>query len=230
VTAIATAVIAIATLMYTFGAVIQLGVMKDQLKSMEGSSADTKELAKAAKAQADAARATADAALAQAKAMETIARNAAATLDTMRDNLRLEQRPWVGPSGAKVSGDFKAGHRSTVIVAYQNTGKTPALSVVSRILARPFRADQHFVPPPTRLEGRDQSFVIFPLQTGESRYELVEESAADMTDLVAGTKKLYVWGEIQYDDAFGRHYRTTYCYFFEVDLTPKPCSTYAYAN
>ena len=205
----------------------QLLVMGGQLKEMQKSSADTSKLAEAASKQAESSANSATAAADNATSTLQIARSAGSSVETMRENLRLEERAWVGPLSAVVQGNFKIGNKTQVVLRIANTGKTPAIVTDAPIVLRPVPngEDVKFFLPKSVAERA----LLLPGMVEEKKVGPLD-SAPLLQDLKDGTRVLHVWGEIRYEDMFGRKHRTGFCFFFGDDLATHPCASYAYAD
>lgn len=130
----------------------QLTVMDGQLTEMKNSSGDTRLLAESASKQAGNMEKLAITAAEQSEATQLSANQAKraadigeATLKSVNESARRDQRAWVGIHGA-IHRDFAVGSKATVGFAVMNSGKTPALDFRGFIAARALRKLVKFEP------------------------------------------------------------------------------------
>lgn len=134
----------------------------------------------------------------------------------------LDQRAWVAPFEMITESEDSIVTNSTVIfLKFRNTGKTPALNVSevhhSSMNLNDIPTNKPVIPPATFLLAPDGVFWIkterFPNQ------------------LIAAIKNgwaqpMYVYGEITYDDIFGNHHWTEFCWGVESGLNFRPASVH----
>ncbi len=181
---------------------------KDLRNFAEEQSADMKasiaEAARAATAMQDVANAVA-----------ANAKSANESLGVYKDaNIRQMRAYLTVGLGAVIKQDTATNYRFEVRMTLQNVGNTPAYKVVSNVRADvlPFPLPQDFQPPPivdtgsgTNVVGPHQNFVL----TG-----IVDRMYSDdeINEIQNGsTKRLYIYGKITYEDAFGISRQTNFC-------------------
>lgn len=192
-TIIVTAVIAWATITYTGYAKRQWRVMRDQLKEMRGTGKQTDKLIEQASNQVQATKEAAAA-----------ARN---NIETIRDNIRLDQRAWIGITSVALDGEIKKGLQTKIQL--QNTGKTPALHMIIEVTH--VRGEPKIEIPAWPWKVGDPNRGGDILAPNASRYLFVNISEDDIEEL----KKEFpisVYGSITYSDIFGIDHRTHFCY------------------
>jgi hypothetical protein len=156
---------------------------------------------------------------------------------------RLDQRAWVGvidmiPPSFK-DGDIavyiKEGEKNTGFgVNIGNSGKTPARKVKNKQKITTYPANAKFIPfyPPFNERERSVS-VIQPgmksiLYFPSFDNPLTKEPINSLRD---GENILYLYGEITYEDVFGKKHRTTFCSYLDKTLSRTfQCQTYNYAD
>jgi hypothetical protein len=194
----------ILSLLFTFVLIIiyatQAYIMKAQLAEMRSGSEDTKRLAQAAVNQATAAKDSADA--------------AKTTIKVIQENMRLEQRAWVGVKGIRISPPpWKAEQKIEATLTVENTGRTPALEV--RIIKR------YGPSPPTRtmlskpIAGLINVFSVAPTNSFDSTVTLSDKLSESELQLLASGKPYYVYGIVTYRDIFTTTIRETlFCGYY----------------
>jgi hypothetical protein len=152
-----------------------------------------------------------------AGAMESSVAQAQKTLDASIKSFQLEQRAWVGVEG--INGDIQLNKPYSILVAFRNSGKTPAKQVSLHMQFNPVRkgealkftysepiSSQGFVPP----NGTFTSSEISPTRgvpLGESEMELIK----------SGKLRAYLYGTVTYEDIFNRSHWMRFCYFIGID-------------
>jgi hypothetical protein len=188
-----TGMIAYATFTYTGYAKRQWRVMRDQLKEMRGTGKQTDRLIEQASNQVQAT-----------KEAVAAAKN---NIETIRDNIRLDQRAWIGITSVALYGEIKKGLQTKI--QFKNTGKTPALQMI--IEATHVRGEPKMEIPAWPWKVGDPNRGGDVLAPNASRDHFVNISDADIEEL----KKEFpisVIGSITYSDIFGRDHRTHFCY------------------
>jgi hypothetical protein len=210
-----------------------LWVLKRQLTEIRGTGSDTHTLAQAANTQAQKMSDMSTAADKIRQAAENmvtedqrIADNAKESLDASnrQSNTALDasimasrddQRAWV----AQVGMGFDAPEVGKVLkgfVTWNNSGKTFAKRVVPRV---------HFgfvpvvIPDENTLMKLAESDILGPSSIGvlapNGQYKTSLETKTPIEDIdkerINGTWYTYIWGEMTYDDIFGRTHTITFC-------------------
>jgi hypothetical protein len=229
-----TAAIAFFGLCSVIVAILQWRVMSGQLAEMKSSSADTKDLAQAAKDQAGSTRILAEAAIKQATAADNIASAAKRSVEVTQDNIILDQRARVGASGT-IYRNFSAGSQGTFGFVVVNSGRTPALGVQSSTATRAFPRGSKFSPIYAEPLSKQESKGVFhpgvPFEITTKSPGTRGFTQAEIDNFKRGEIVMYLYAEITYQDIFKRSHYTRLCVFMEQDLlTTKGCDTYNDAN
>jgi hypothetical protein len=125
------------------------------------------------------------------------------------------------------------GEKPAFAFLVENSGKTPALRLTTRIASHPYRANETFVAQydkPLTVESKGTLFpgVKMPLET------LPSPGSAEpyhVDSLSKGDYIFYVYGEIHYDDIFNKPHKTTFCVFVMKSLDRlASCNTYNHAD
>lgn len=153
-------------------------------------------------------------------------------LDATIEQARLDQRAWLTVEVGEKTGNFAVGIR--------NTGKTPAVNVtevtafsasssgnppdvdLARNSSSPFPVPRNAPPEfmeALRKEGLIRShpptgYVIAPGDT-----QIASDYQGKFAQIFGFDRKNpmnrpYIQGKVTYDDIFGQHHQTTYCYWF----------------
>ena len=175
-----------------------------------------------------------------ATAMEGTLGQSKQALDATIDNFHLEQRAWVGP--VRVLKQFDAGGKivNGLGMIVTNTGKTPALNVVTfmgmnTILVHnrnlPKVAEYTFnYPSPVSGQPFGSKGVLQPSMEVAFSPSFQEENAK-AERIKDGFVLLYMHGLMTYDDVYTRPHTTKFCVYFEPDLSAAhSCPTYNEAD
>lgn len=169
-------------------------------------------------------------ATATAKAAEKSAIATEETVRTMRETAQRQLRAYVFVDScslvaANADGQIytppqtiSAASRPVLILHYKNTGQTPAYQVVADgtmcLVSWPLNLSD--LPPVTFKKGATKD----SMGPGAIRrkYEIPDSSIPMLTDadiaaIKGGTKAIFAYGEIRYNDIFGHPYFTRYRYF-----------------
>ena len=124
---------------------------------------------------------------------------------------RAQLRAYVSASPYWITS-FSETHLATARFRLKNHGVTPAMEVIhrSRIVALKWPFKEAAFP---ELTGDfSPALVIFPSAefSGYST-QSVCFTAAEIADILAKTKRVYIYGEVYYRDAFQRQRRTEFC-------------------
>jgi hypothetical protein len=192
----------IATIVIAAATVVNVSVSRAMWKEMHAGGADTHDLAQAAVKQADA--------------------------------MELEERAWIGVTEVQTPTELHEGTLLNPTISLVNSGKTPAFNVVQRVGYRIVHAGNAFDP------GREASLstpvrqgIILP--NGKrmlSVSDLGNIGRQRAIELNGGAYRLYLFGEITYDDAFHHTHRTRFCMRMELGkrLAFAPYGSYDYAD
>lgn len=152
-----------------------------------------------------------------ARQSATAAENA---VQSTRENMRLDQRAWVGiDSIQSIPRSPEVGKPIQIIVKIRNTGKTPALGVVGTAVADPvaknsqpnysYEGMDHFrlgvMPPnatgtiPIHPSKHPQTGIVLPLSQGK------------FDEISNGRLQIFVHGRVEYKDIFQAPHWFTFC-------------------
>ncbi len=132
-------------------------------------------------------------------------------LDEMKTARELDERAWV------MAYDYEPQYTSNgffVRVSFKNTGKTPAIECEGHIFWQTNRDkiptfDIRPPPPENRsLLAPDEGGII----------DSAMFSFQDMAGIVNGSKPIFYYGTIWYDDIFGNHHWSQFCWIFGPSL------------
>ena len=151
-----------------------------------------------------------------------------------RDQYHVDQRAWVGVTEIATPPELHEGTDLNSTAYLANTGKTPAFHVVQRAGFRILKADTPFDPVnEIRLCLPKNEGVIFP----NSKRLLGIVSLGKITsqraeELNSGAYRLYLFGEITYEDAFSVPHFTRFSVRMELGntLSFAPYGAYDDAN
>jgi hypothetical protein len=176
-----------------------------------------------AKLSADAARDNASAAKDQATAS---ADGALATKNGVADaitNARMDQRAWIGVSN--ITGEPVLNEIWKIVVVVHNSGKTPARNLHGVSLPDPVKRggnpnfsyahDNHFVGGMIPPNGDFHATLIPTRSKSTTKPSQLTQPLLDSIN--AGDSRIYIHGQITYDDVFKCSYWMTYCYFWDPD-------------
>jgi hypothetical protein len=175
------------------------------------------------------------------KASQDAVKLAKRSIEATQEQFRLDQRAWVGviertpPAFQDGTRHFfvKEGERCTLGVMIKNSGKTPAIHFKSKQMMHSLPANVPFTPHYT-IPTVDQSLSV--IQPGMTAVLSALPSDVPVTRehikmLGNGQLILYVYGEMTYEDIFGKKHNTTYCLFLDKDLSNmNSCDTYNKAD
>jgi hypothetical protein len=132
----------------------------------------------------------------------------------LRDNFKVEQRAWVVPFDLSAE-PFTGDPIKTIFkVLFKNTGRTPALKTHAWIAATP---DLQSIPVtnPEELSGAD-AMILGPNGIGNTSTQ--KPYPPEAIQLIKKGVRLYIYGTIWYQDVFGKHHWTQFCYYPGTDL------------
>lgn len=161
-------------------------------------------------------------------ALEASSKQSSVTLDASIEASHLDQRAWVGSVAASLVPNtaIKADTDTTVQIAIENTGKTPALDVAPHAHWNILMPDS-----PLTVENGSSFFqstnVLFPNQAVTLTTDKFQIPAIELPLITKGDMVFKIWGEIPYDDVFGRHHWTKFCIILAKNLESlNACSEY----
>lgn len=145
--------------------------------------------------------------------------------------MHLDQRAWLGV--VKVdSFKFVPSKDFSIVFDMANNGKTPALHVTTKTMAKSVEKETSFSAEyPVKQVTVVSNSVVQPQQHMALSTLPMEVSDAAYNDLRNGRGILYAYGKITYDDIYNHAHETTFCLMYYGDLPgPITCPTYNYAN
>jgi hypothetical protein len=151
----------------------------------------------------------------QAKTMSKQTQVMSKQSEILSKQLIFGERAWVTAKDA-YHNEFKTGEQPQAVVAIINAGNTPArnLTIYGNIQWRdkPIPTPMIFLPLPST--GQEPSFsVIAPNEGMNISFSDIPVLTDDIIKLAREQKiHLYVWGKIDYDDIFGKHHKTEFCF------------------
>ena len=179
--------VAFGTIFYAGAAVVQICILKE---SSETTSAQNSKLIQ----QADR----------MATAMETSIDRSKAALDASIDSFHLDQRAWLGATEVATPTELHEGTILNPTISIVNSGKTPALNVVQRAGYRIVKSGDLF--DPAHEVNACHPFRQGVIQPGARRMLSIGAFGAisrqRATELSSGEYRLYLFGEITYNDVF----------------------------
>jgi hypothetical protein len=196
-------------------AVFQLGMFGVQLWLIRESLVDAKKAAEAAKESADVAKETADTSKVQAE-------TARATLQTMQNTAERQLRAYVFAEAGPLQRGANGVWRYTI--HFRNSGQTPAYDVTqyskADIFDEPVPEDKFVVD--RRMDGVNSRAPLPPNQRDPvNTSNTFNVSAAEFADIKAGRKAFYVWGEINFRDAFKINRTVRFRFLHNKDSGPQ---------
>lgn len=241
-TAAATVAIAVSTIVYTNYAKKQWIEMRGQLDEMRKGSADTHNLAVAAKEEATNTQTIADSANDEITQLERLTESsgkntvtAENALDLSRKQFRTENRPyvWAAPRGAYVLpngglGVFAPNGADTEIeiaVDLTNSGRSPAVDLANT-------PSQLKVGPALNAITEARNYLpIYPKRGGiltintsiTVKTETFILTPEQYSHIIDGSWTIYIVGAVKYADMFSpriRPYETRYCFTFNPHGLP----------
>lgn len=186
-----------------------------QFYEMYRGSVDTHTLAQAAKSEADKTETISTSIANAVITLGNIYSNSVKSLDIARAEFQTAERPWVGVTHVD-KPTVIPGRPAVFTVTVENVGKTPAFISSSLIAAvvqpatKPFHPTFRSTPPGLPGGGSrpilEPGMKIFPSTTP------LRPLPAPVVNLIKDGKLiLYVYGRINYKDAFGGKHVTQYC-------------------
>jgi len=206
-TALATVVIAAATIVYTYFAHQQWDVMSKTLFEIAKQTPEIQKQAKAAQDQ-----------LAQAKVDSAASTTSTAQqliilqkqLIQQEKAMETDERAWVSIRGTALSEEPQADRPVIIALGVFNSGRTPALDVHSVMSAYSGSHQPPDVDWPKYLKGSPH-WVLWPQQDAHTIHTDPLSLANSLGDYNAGINSVYIQVKITYKDVFGVEHWTTVC-------------------
>lgn len=123
----------------------------------------------------------------------------------------VENRAYITAKEISLTGPVTSPEPIKVTVLIENIGKTPALNVKNTLYVSVFRMDLPKkegepigtpLPPSVLPPNRPLTLEVVGRRLEPQEVALLSEPGI----------KLYAWGAVEYDDFFGKHHRTEYCF------------------
>jgi hypothetical protein len=149
-------------------------------------------------------------------------------LRQMQKDSILDERAWVVPFEVIANPSQDNSGSMYFYVNYKNTGKTPAINAQC-ILGESADLNKIKISKIERPNPPANSAMIAPDAANHS----TTEEAPIPKDIVQSIKSgmpFYIFGTIWYDDIFGRHHWTQFCYRFGRDFHTYPTATGNYCD
>lgn len=149
-------------------------------------------------------------------------------------SFRLDERAWVGVTEVQTPTELHEGTSLNSTIFLINSGKTPAFNVVQRAGYRIRKAGDEFDPArEVSLATPFRQGIILP--NGKRLLgisDLGNIGGQRAIELNSGEYRLYLFGEITYDDAFQHSHRTRFSMRMELGKTLAfaPFGSYDYAD
>ena len=145
--------------------------------------------------------------------------------------MHLDQRAWLGVIQLG-KFDFKPGPDFVMTFDMTNTGKTPALHVKTKTSLKSLEKDQSFNATYLGPEPYKGSTGVMQPQMHLQLSSLPKDvSQKQYDDVQNGPGILYGYGDITYDDIYGKPHETTFCFrYYAGQSGPSPCDVYNEAN
>ena len=149
----------------------------------------------------------------QADAARSAVENSKQSLQATIDGFHLDQRPWVIPFQFRLAAELENGRDSKVTVWVENTGKTPALDVISVSRTslsglEPVQPDLSTVTPIISRGVLAPEVKNFYFDTEGAHFK---PPLLDVAAYQDARKKIYIQGLIRYRDSFNEQHWTTFC-------------------
>lgn len=124
--------------------------------------------------------------------------------------MSADLRAWITVEESNIT-EFGEGKPIFTRVKFVNSGKSPALKVFTfaNLEIRDTPVPEPMPPLPT--DGAGSRAVLGPQSTYTIALKLDKQTTQTIQEIIAGQKKVYVWGIVEYDDIFGVRHRTKFC-------------------
>ena len=132
------------------------------------------------------------------------------------DEMRAEQRPWVGVDGVHVE-PLKAGQPIIASVRVKNVGRSPAFKIRAGFGGQPYAASEIVLLPANC--SNCTTDVLFPdgvkeFSPFDARKPLTD---GQLADIAAGKLIVRLGGRIEYVDSQGTPHKTLVCMFYRTN-------------
>lgn len=166
----------------------------------------------------------------QTAAQFNSAKAAQGSVKTTQQQMRLDQRAWVGIDMLTVHPDrIRVGDQAFVNIAFKNTGRTPARNLLATVVKEPLvpgispkffyeseKTARYGLLPPN---GDD--FISLSIANNVATGRDMPMDDGVLNALSSGRTILYFHGQLSYTDIFDHLHWTTFCYFLRnIDTSP----------
>jgi hypothetical protein len=166
-------------------------------------------------------------------ALESGQRQSRLALDASINASRTDQRAWVGPIRF-VLQDMQAPNPIKATATIVNSGKTPALHVKVRYIIHASDGEidiADYAKHPTETLVSGTPFSMFPNTPIELNADTGSTDELGIRSVNNGRKFLYMFGEIEYGDIFGREHQTRFCArYYWTTKQFAACGSYDHAD
>lgn len=186
---------------YGYVAFLQWGEMRGTVTQMQEAGKQTDKLLEQVTNQSKAARDNADA--------------AKKTIEIAQENIRLDQRAWVGIKGGILKGEIKQGQKLSFVVEFQNTGRTPALDVIAT-------TGYNFIYPTKQrvMSGRSQDLSGGSVASPNFTFTISRDFSEKDVQRLENKEAIFVYGMITYRDIFNNKHTTYFCTYYDGQAHP----------
>jgi len=208
----------ISTIFIAAATVVNVGVAYKMWEEMHTGGVDTHDLAAAAKAQAEAAKTIAESSKKQAENIASLLIIAGKQAQAAQDNvvaiqreMRQDQRAWISVDVSEKPGWFT--------VSMHNTGKTPALNTtyVAGFIAgkRGTVPKEDFTKSNSSMGWPEKKLTVTGYVIAPNASQVASDWHGKFADIYkSDAERTYIEGRITYDDVFGGHHETLFCYWY----------------
>jgi hypothetical protein len=131
------------------------------------------------------------------------------TLKEMKISRELENRAWIGVEPVTVEKVPGGGSGMNIRAVFVNSGKSPSIATIRYALGvlreSPPDNYQH-----RKFADKGSTLALFPEVKHPVSLAVVPE--IPLPDPKNPEHAYYIWGDLDYDDIFGRHHTTKFCY------------------
>ena len=144
----------------------------------------------------------------------------------MDKTLKIDQRAWLTIRQSMLNSMLAIGENPSFYMRVQNSGKSPAMKVRSRITFGIFEGlPDGPMPPEHQIAGEASSSLIAPSEYMRRPGELpISLTVEIMEKLKRKQLSVFTYGTITYSDVFDHEHRTIFCFFLpdisKTDLSP----------
>lgn len=131
---------------------------------------------------------------------------------TAAQTMKVSQRAYVGVTKVTLNRPVRHFNEATIWIFIENKGLTPARNITIRSYRgySNITVDEFSYDP---LPDLPSQAVLLPGSKAEATMQTASFPEAFRESYFKQGHRLYIWGIIEYDDVFGDHHRTLFCYF-----------------